>query len=266
VREASFPHAFGAYIVFDPALSLRPRPGAVQSSRVNWESATWRDFERALIEYRDREYLGRSRISGENAYLALFEELARVPIAAREAHLDSLVLFLNRWNCHFPTRTSETRNALRGWLQRERESLEALVAFSLTDADLAERRGECERLYSSLIALRDSGSARIPTMGDAAASKILHLMIPPLFVMWDKEIKKAGWRYGEFMAQMNTFALHLRDALAPAEARPDIEDYLQTALGYPIKKPLAKYIDEYNWWLAWGLGAIAADTSAPSTT
>jgi hypothetical protein len=89
---------------------------------------------------------------------------------------------------------------------------------------------------------------------------------PASVVMWDKEIKKAGWHYGEFMVQMNTFALHLRDALAPAEARRDIEDYLQTALGYPIKKPLAKYIDEYNWWLAWGLGAIAADTSAPSTT
>lgn len=233
---------------------------------MNWESATWQDFERALIEYRDREYLGRSRVSGENAYLALFEELARVPIAAREAHLDSLVLFLNRWNCHFPTRTGETRIALRGWLEREQEALETFAALSLTDAGLLERSEECDRLYSSLIALRDSGSARIPTMGDAAASKILHLMIPSLFVMWDKEIKKRGWRYGEFMVQMNSFAVRLRDALSPAEARADVEAYLQAALGYSIKKPLAKYIDEYNWWLAWGLGSTPLPTPAPSTT
>ena len=75
---------------------------------MNWESATWEQFEQALTEYRDREYLGRSRISGENAYLELFVELAGVPMTERVSHLDSLVLFLNRWNCHLPTRTGET--------------------------------------------------------------------------------------------------------------------------------------------------------------
>jgi hypothetical protein len=100
-------------------------------------------------------------------------------------------------------RTGETRIALREWLEREQDTLEALGGLSLTDSGLAEHNEDCERLYSSLIALRDSmGGARIPTMGDAAASKILHLMVPPLFVMWDKEIKKAGWRYGEFLLQM----------------------------------------------------------------
>ena len=53
---------------------------------------------------------------------------------------------------------------------------------------------------------------------------------------------------------MHEFALELRDRLAPVEARGDIDGYLQTALGYSVKKPLAKYIDEYNWWVAWGLG------------
>ena len=91
-------------------------------------------------------------------------------------------------------------------------------------------------------------------MGDAAASKILGVMVPPLFVMWDKEIKKGGWGYGEFMLRMHEFALELRDRLAPVEARRDIDGYLQTTLGYSVKKPLAKYIDEYNWWVAWGLG------------
>lgn len=35
------------------------------------------------------------------------------------------------------------------------------------------------------------------------------------------------------------FALHLRDRLAPEEARADID-------GYQVRKTLAKYIDEYN--------------------
>jgi hypothetical protein len=55
---------------------------------------------------------------------------------------------------------------------------------TLFDPDLPTRREEFDRLYASLIALRDSmDGARIPTMGDAAASKILHVIVTPLFVM-----------------------------------------------------------------------------------
>jgi hypothetical protein len=48
---------------------LLPSPAALQTCGVNWESATGEQFEQALAEYREREYLGRSRVSGENAYL-----------------------------------------------------------------------------------------------------------------------------------------------------------------------------------------------------
>jgi hypothetical protein len=223
---------------------------------VDWDSTTWEQFERALTEYRDKEFLGRSQISGENAYLEIVRELSGVLPAELGRHVDSVVLFLNRWNCRLPTKTSETRLALQGWLDRERAALEAFSAVTLLDPDLPTRREEFDRIYASLIALRDSmDGARIPTMGDAAASKILHVIVPPLFVMWDKEIKRGGWGYGEFMLRMHVFAHYLRDRLAPAEARGDVEGYLQNVLRYPVRKPLAKYIDEYNWWLAWGLGA-----------
>jgi hypothetical protein len=224
---------------------------------MDWDSTTWELFERAVTEYRDKEFLGRSAISGENAYLSIVDELRAVPMDEWDQHVDSLVLFLNRWNCHLPTRTSETRLALQGWLRRERPSLEALAQVTLFDPDVAERHEDFERLYASLITLRDSmNGPRIPTMGDAAASKILGAMVPPLFVMWDKEIKKkVGLGYGEFMLRMHDFALDVRDRLAPEQARSDLDSYLQRVLGYPSRKPLAKYIDEYNWWLAWGLGS-----------
>ena len=93
-------------------------------------------------------------------------------------------------------------------------------------------------------------------MGDAAASKILGALRPSLFVMWDKVIKKKiGLGYDDFMGRMHAFALQVRDELAPEAARADIEGYLQQRLAYPVRKPLAKYIDEYNWWLAWSLGS-----------
>jgi hypothetical protein len=71
-------------------------------------------------------------------------------------------------------------------------------------------------------------------------------MVPPLFVMWDKVIKKS-LGYGEFMLATHEFAVFLRDQLAPEEARSDIDGYLEHAIGYPVRKPLARYIDEYNW-------------------
>jgi hypothetical protein len=229
-----------------------------ETCRLEWDSVTWDDFERALLEYRDAEYSGRSPISGENAYLLIFDELANVPVAERGSHVDPLVLFLNRWACRLPTRTPNTRITLHDWFSRESKTLQALSAATVSDSRLPAHLEECERLYASLIDLQSrSDGPSIPTMGPAAASKILHLTVPPLFVMWDTKIKKGGWQYGDFMLRMHDLAVRLRDELAPEKARGDIDGYLQGLLAYPTRKPLAKYIDEYNWWLAWGPDAYA---------
>ena len=218
---------------------------------------SWERFETALAEYRDAEYHGRSRNAGENAYLHVFDELAGLPIAERDIHADSIIQFLNVWACHFPTRTPNTRTALRSWINREASSLQGLVDLSITDLEGGGHRAECERLYASLLDLQSvSNGPSIPTMDHAAASKILHLMIPPLFVMWDTKIKKGELGYGDFLIRMHELALELHRR-APAAASSDLEAYLQRTLGYPVCKPLAKYIDEYNWWLAWGPAAAA---------
>ena len=218
---------------------------------MDWDSVTWASFIKGLTDYRDREYLKASRVSGEHAYLSVLEEFAPLSILERRTHVDSLILFLNRWSCHFPTKTAETRTALTRWIEREASALGEIATATLCDEQLSERIAELERLYASLIALRQAPEARIPTMGDAAASKILHLMVPDLFVMWDREIKKGGWGYGRFMLRMRDLAIDLRETLAPPEARSDVEGYLQHELGYPVRKSLAKFIDEFNWWLAW---------------
>lgn len=216
---------------------------------MEWDSVTWDDFERALVAYRDSQFLGSSRISGENAYLGLFTELANVSVGERVSHVASLVLFLNRWNCHFPR--DESPAAITGWLSREGVVLQSLVGISILDSGVTERVSDLDALYESLIELR-RGNPRISTMGDACASKLLHQMVPGLFVMWDLKIKSGFASYGAFMIRMHHFALRLRDELAPEEAQSDIDGFLTDALGYPVRKPLAKYIDEYNWWNARG--------------
>jgi hypothetical protein len=218
-------------------------------------SVSWDDFERALMDYRDAEFMSRSAVSGENAYLLIFSELAEVPWEDRASHADSLILFLNRWACHFPTKTPNTRLALSSWIAQESETLHALATFRLGDTPLPTWRDEFERLYGSLIDLQSrSDGPSIPTMGPAAASKILHLLVPSLFVMWDREIMKGRGSYGAFMVDMNDLAAHIQVDLAPWKAREDLDGYLQGVLGYPVRKPLAKYIDEYNWWRVWGPG------------
>jgi len=217
---------------------------------VDWDSVSWQQFDGALREYRDREYLGRSRISGENAYLDLFAELAGVPMVERVEHIESVVLFLNRWNCRFPR--DESPAAIAAWLSREGKALQSLVGLSILDPRVTKRLGDFDRFHDSLMKLR-RGSPRIFTMSDACASKLMHQMVPTLFVMWDSRIRTGFESYGAFMLDMHRFALRLRDELAPAKARADIDGYLQRALDYPVRKPLAKYIDEYNWWVAWRL-------------
>jgi hypothetical protein len=213
------------------------------------EQVSWDDFIRASTAYRDAEFTGRSPIEAEHAYLALVDELADVPIAMRGEHSASIVLFLNRWRCHFPT--EESRAAIALWVPREAEALQALAHLSIFD-QLDAHVAEVDRLFDSLITLRQ-GDPRISTMGDACASKLLHQMVPPLFVMWDQKIRRGYGSYGSFLLDMRRLALRLRDDLAPPEAHQDIELYLQRLLGYPVRKALAKFIDEFNWWRAWHL-------------
>ena len=88
-------------------------------------------------------------------------------------------------------------------------------------------------------------------MSDAAASKVLHQIQPELFVMWDKNIKPYASIYGDFMGQMHRLAVRLREQAPPA-AQDDIGGYLSKLLDYPVRKSLAKFLDEYNWHMAFG--------------
>jgi hypothetical protein len=92
-------------------------------------------------------------------------------------------------------------------------------------------------------------------MSDAAASKTLHLVLPNLFVMWDKEIRRSVPEgYSAYLVQMHSLARRLADQ-APAE---DVEAHLQELLGYETRKTLAKYLDEFNWFEAVGREQLAA--------
>jgi hypothetical protein len=74
--------------------------------------------------------------------------------------------------------------------------------------------------------------------------------------MWDKEIKRsAAGGYSAYQRQMHRLAGRLA---AEAEVPIDeLETRLREQLGYRGRKPLTKYLDEYNWFEAVGREQLA---------
>ena len=93
-------------------------------------------------------------------------------------------------------------------------------------------------------------------MGDAAASKSLHMLMPEPFVMWDKEIKRSA-PAGTARTSANA---RTRRRLAAEAGVPtaELETQLQQRLGYQGRKPSTKYLDKDNWFEAVGQSSSLA--------
>jgi hypothetical protein len=206
-----------------------------------WEEASWAGFVAGLEGFRDHFTTDR----GNRAY-ADFLDLRKGPDYATE-----LVGLLNRWACRLST--AHAPGALAGWLRDHLAELEDMEALTILDPRVPERAEELGALHDGLIAAMRAGGVK--SMGDAAASKALHLLRPRLFVMWDKEIRRsASEGYGAYVLQMHALALRLAEEAPP----DDVEAYLQERLGYETRKTLAKYLDEYNWFEAVGREQLTA--------
>jgi len=100
--------------------------------------------------------------------------------------------------------------------------------------------------------------------GPTATSKLLHILHPDLFVMWDGAILKhyrkinsqildSGQGYLTYLKIMKRLANHIctvfQNAVLtpPAQAGQDPASYLNAQMKYNPPKTMAKYLDEYNW-------------------
>ena len=114
-----------------------------------------------------------------------------------------LVHFLNTWACRLSS--VRTPGLIAGWARSHMTRLEQVEPLTIIDFALPEHAEELGSLHDGLIAeVKASG---VHNMSDAAASKTLHLLIPGLFVMWDREIKRsAPAGYGAYQLQMHHLA------------------------------------------------------------
>ncbi|TMM02948.1 MAG: hypothetical protein E6G10_08855 [Actinobacteria bacterium] len=218
---------------------------------LDWNVLTWIEFVRGATAYRDHF----SRQAREDAaYLACYRALRREDsMLARVGRSREIVTFLNAWACRLDSKKAPA--VFRGWIYAHGSELEELGLVALTDRDVPSLSREVDGLYDSVIALR----SELHNMSDAAASKVLHQLVPDLFVMWDKTIKQVAMmqgygRYSGFLVAMHELSRRLLDQADMT--RDEAEVYLQRELGYSTRKTFAKYVDEANWY--WTVGRYSA--------
>ena len=149
------------------------------------------------------------------------------PLQAR-AEGRELVGFLNRWACRLSS--VKTPGLIAGWAHDHMTRLEQFEPLTILDAELPDHADELGSLHDDLIA--DVKAGGVLNMSDAAASKTLHMLIPELFVMWDKEIKRsAPGGYGAYQRQMHKLARRL--AAETGVPIGEVETQLQRATRLP---------------------------------
>src|SRR3954454_21997129 len=169
---------------------------------LNWSDLSWDEFVSGLEGYRDC-YSGESR--EDEAYFRSLDVMRERPLALR-AEGPELVHVLNVWACRLSS--ARTPGLIASWADSHMTRLEQLEPLTIIDADLPDRADELAFLHDGLIAHVKAGG--VPNMGDAAASKTLHLLIPGLFVMWDREIRRsAPAGYGGYQLHMHRLAARL---------------------------------------------------------
>lgn len=128
-----------------------------------------------------------------------------------------------------------------------------LAQFTIVDAELVDRLGEIETLYESLW---EHARVEVRTWGPAANAKTLHQLVPAVFVMWDKNIVPFARDYADFIAEMHQLGVRMIEE-SPYGSLDELEQRMQEHLGYRVRKTLAKYLDEFNWYEMVGAGRIA---------
>ena len=213
---------------------------------LRWDRVSWEDFVTGLVAYRD-EFSERS--DEDFAYLRCLNQLRDRSMAEKSARSVHIVTFLNAWKCRL--KPLESRMLLRDWIRDHAERLEALADVTALDDELPARVGEVEALYDDLM---QAGRGAVANWSDAATSKALHQLVPGLFVMWDVNIKPFAAGYGDFMLEMHRLGRRLMEEVGMSPT--DAESHLQALLGYRVRKTMAKYLDEYNWYVMVGAARV----------
>lgn len=223
----------------------------------NWSEFAWAAFLYGSLGG-DQHYQG---LMQNDAFLS---SLRLNPTGLVDADIRQHLLkgYLNAWNTRVPVSSAA---AIKASINDMVPWLSALSGFSIKTVDfqnvlkvsgqrstVADAVEVCYRIFRAT-----------SYIGATATGKVLHVLNPELFVMWDRPILNYLSRksaisdspqgYRIFLQQMNREAVHICSSFTAAVLNPPSESgdspdaYLSRQMNYNPPKTMAKYLDEYNW-------------------
>ena len=200
--------------------------------------------------------------TGPQAYMSIFRDAEfRGSLVHRPAQVslsdiqDKLIAgFLNKWRTRFP-KNDDSATAIRNVLERRAPLLKKLEGLSIDTANF------CEAItvdgsnvpISDVIANIFDGLAWAYGFRTTLAAKVMGVLNPWLFVMWDDSIALhygssfSGEGYMDFLRKMQILAQSCLSDFAQRFMQENLATHLSRKLGYDPPLTLAKYLDEYNW-------------------
>jgi len=141
---------------------------AAQKTIAALEPMTLKDLSEAGAEFEEVESRGG------------FYDLARGLVEKGYA-LEGCIILLATWNAARFSKVHFEIDALRNALTDLRDDFSALAGYSIQTVDLEVHRNRIEAMFNRLAAIKG--------VEYTGASKLLHLMLPELFVAWDSYIR-----------------------------------------------------------------------------
>jgi hypothetical protein len=226
----------------------------------SWSEFAWAGFIYGSLGG-DRHY---QLLMQNNDFLS---SLRSNPNSVTDADVQLYLLkgYLNAWKTRVRN-TPQSASAIKASISNMVPWLSALSGLSIKTANfqtvltvngqhlsVADAVEACYRIF------RATGHK----IGATATGKVLHVLNPELFVMWDNPILthffvKSGITdspegYRKFLQQMNREAANVCSSFAAAVLNPppdpgdDPDTYLSRQMNYTPPKTMAKYLDEYYW-------------------
>ncbi|MEM1508498.1 MAG: hypothetical protein QW291_03365 [Thermofilaceae archaeon] len=200
---------------------------------------------------------------GEYMYFKALEMLKEVRVdlgrLELERHVKQIIkMFLAQWGRMGRTvdRKDLDWKQLTEQLRNSKESFQKLQGKTFLDINLEDKE-----IADAII--KCYSSAKVDYIGATAISKILHLLNPELFVMWDDDIRRKYKVAGGAKGYLEFLKLVKREVEEAIEEeakksgcnKKEIVERIcrelpSNKLGREYgRKTLAKLIDEYNWWV-----------------
>lgn len=205
--------------------------------------------------------------TGPGAYMSIYRDvefrklLVCAPSSVTNEQVRGKLIggFLNKWRSRFPN-SEESANAILTTLQHIGPLLQATLKFNIetVDFDNSLIGGDRRLLVYQAIAEIFNAVANCYGFRTTPGAKIMGVLNPGLFVMWDDDIAFhylasgttgifSGTGYTTFLRKMQQIAQWCISDFQTRFGRDDPAHYLSEKLRLDPPLPFAKFLDEYNW-------------------